>query len=126
VLFHHGDMNGIAGGEVVAAQNDALRPLHRGAVDRQDVVNHRQKDIEGRLYGVAAIDGDVPMEDLLQDLGIRDEALAGSHQGFQRRRRVAIAGQPMTLVSPEDLILSKLMWAKAAESAEAAGPPTAR
>jgi hypothetical protein len=31
---------------------------------------------------------------------------------FARRRRVTIAGQPMTLVSPEDLILSKLMWAK--------------
>ncbi len=35
---------------------------------------------------------------------------------FERRRRVAIAGQPMTLVSPEDLILSKLLWAKAGGS----------
>ena len=35
---------------------------------------------------------------------------------FERRRRVTIAGQPMTLASPEDLILSKLMWAKAGGS----------
>jgi hypothetical protein len=35
---------------------------------------------------------------------------------FRRRRRVPIDGQPMTLVSPEDLILSKLVWAKAGGS----------
>jgi hypothetical protein len=35
---------------------------------------------------------------------------------FRRRRRVLIDGQPMTLVSPEDLILSKLVWAKAGGS----------
>jgi hypothetical protein len=35
---------------------------------------------------------------------------------FARRRRVTVAGQPMMLASPEDLILSKLMWAKAGGS----------
>ena len=35
---------------------------------------------------------------------------------FSRRRRVAIEGQPMWLVSPEDLILSKLVWSKDSRS----------
>lgn len=35
---------------------------------------------------------------------------------FARRRQVEIAGQTMWIVSPEDLILSKLLWAKMSES----------
>jgi hypothetical protein len=35
---------------------------------------------------------------------------------FVRRRTVTIADQPMTIVAPEDLILSKLDWAKDSHS----------
>ncbi|MEP7308421.1 MAG: hypothetical protein ABJA98_23200 [Acidobacteriota bacterium] len=35
---------------------------------------------------------------------------------FQRRRQVEIGGHPLWIVSPEDLILSKLMWAKTSRS----------
>ncbi|MEK7305683.1 MAG: hypothetical protein AAB034_05980, partial [Nitrospirota bacterium] len=35
---------------------------------------------------------------------------------FARRRPVSIAGQPVCIVSPEDLILSKLDWAKDSRS----------
>lgn len=35
---------------------------------------------------------------------------------FQRRRRVVIDGVPISIVSPEDLILSKLFWAKDSKS----------
>lgn len=35
---------------------------------------------------------------------------------FSRRRRVIVDGQPVTLVAPEDLILSKLEWAKESHS----------
>ncbi len=35
---------------------------------------------------------------------------------FRRRQPVTIEGTPIFLVSPEDLILSKLLWAKAGES----------
>ena len=34
------------------------------------------------------------------------------HTEFQRRRRIAIDGIPVWIASPEDLILSKLWWAK--------------
>lgn len=35
---------------------------------------------------------------------------------FRRRRRVDIGGRPFWIVSPEDLILSKLAWAKTSRS----------
>jgi predicted nucleotidyltransferase len=35
---------------------------------------------------------------------------------FQRRRRVEVDGQPMWAISPEDLVLSKLVWAKDSRS----------
>lgn len=35
---------------------------------------------------------------------------------FARRRSVIIAGEPVAIVSPEDLILSKLEWAKESRS----------
>jgi hypothetical protein len=35
---------------------------------------------------------------------------------FARRRRVEIGGDPIWIVSPEDLILSKLAWAKTSRS----------
>ena len=35
---------------------------------------------------------------------------------FERRRRVSIDGQEMWLISPEDLVLSKLVWAKGSRS----------
>ena len=35
---------------------------------------------------------------------------------FRRRRRVEIGGHPLWVVSPEDLILSKLAWAKTSRS----------
>jgi hypothetical protein len=35
---------------------------------------------------------------------------------FERRRLVEVDGQPMWLISPEDLVLSKLVWAKDSRS----------
>jgi hypothetical protein len=35
---------------------------------------------------------------------------------FRRRRPVEIGGHPLWIVSPEDLILSKLAWAKTSRS----------
>jgi hypothetical protein len=35
---------------------------------------------------------------------------------FERRRRVEVDGQSMWIISPEDLVLSKLVWAKTSRS----------
>lgn len=51
------------------------------------------------------------------DFIVREDE-AYRREEFRRRRRVTIDGWPLSLVSPEDLILSRLMWAKAGSSAE--------
>lgn len=49
------------------------------------------------------------------DMIVRKEAPYRVEE-FSRRRRVTIGGQPMWLVSSEDLILSKLVWSKDSRS----------
>lgn len=49
------------------------------------------------------------------DCVIRKESLYRQEE-FSRRRRVNIDGAPITIVAPEDLILSKLEWAKESRS----------
>jgi hypothetical protein len=49
------------------------------------------------------------------DFIVRKEA-AYRQQEFSRRRPVTIAGRRMWLVAPEDLVLSKLVWARESRS----------
>lgn len=45
---------------------------------------------------------------------LKDEAIY--HESFRRRKRVAIDGFEMCIISPEDLIIQKLLWAKDSNS----------
>jgi hypothetical protein len=44
------------------------------------------------------------------------KARAFSREEFGRRRRIELAGVPMFIASPEDIILAKLEWSKICES----------
>jgi hypothetical protein len=63
VLFHHSQMNCIMRGEALVAKDNLFGALDNGPVNRQDLVHHPQKRVEGGLDVVAAIDGDVAMQD---------------------------------------------------------------
>ena len=49
-----------------------------------------------------------------QTLVVKDSAYR--QEEFSRRRRIIVDGESVTMVAPEDLILSKLEWAKASRS----------
>jgi hypothetical protein len=49
----------------------------------QHLIDDAQQSVERWLDGVTAVDGDVTMQDLLQDLGVGDEALALIDQPFE-------------------------------------------
>jgi hypothetical protein len=49
------------------------------------------------------------------DFIVRDER-EYEVEKFERRRRVEVDGQPMWMIAPEDLVLSKLVWAKDSRS----------
>jgi len=42
------------------------------------------------LDGIAAVDGDIPVQDLLQDLGIRNQALSVADKIFEQSLRVGL------------------------------------
>lgn len=49
------------------------------------------------------------------DFIVREET-AFHTSAFSRKRQVSIEGQPVWLISPEDLVVSKLLWAKDSRS----------
>ncbi len=68
-------MHGVARRKARIGENDVARPQNRFEVDRKDLVDDAQKRLQGRLDRVSPTDGDVAMQDLLQDLGVGDQAL---------------------------------------------------
>jgi len=53
---------------VFLRRHNLLGPLNHGAVNWQDLVNDAQENIKSRLDGVAAVDGDIALQDFLQHL----------------------------------------------------------
>ena len=76
MLFHHREMHRIAHGEMLVAKYNLFGALDNRPVHRKDFVDCIQKRVEGWLDVVAAIDGDIAMQDFLQHFGVGDQALA--------------------------------------------------
>jgi|SRR5205823_14602801 len=83
MLFHNGQMNGIASGEPGMTQDNFLGALGRGPINRKYFVRDSKQRVEPRLDGVATMDRDVAADDLLKYFGIRDQALALTCESFQ-------------------------------------------
>lgn len=95
------DLKPLDAARVVAlfgAEFDCSLDSIRGAIDRRGMFN---------LIHTAAI--------VKVDFVVRKNAPYRSEE-FNRRRPVDIDGQTMWMVSPEDLVLSKLLWAKDSHS----------
>ena len=73
-------MHGIAGRQLSIPQNNLLRTLHHGFVNRQHLIHYTEQCIKSRLNCIAAIDGDVPVQDFLQYLGIGNKTLTVGDQ----------------------------------------------
>jgi hypothetical protein len=82
MLFHDGEMNSITRRQPSMSQDNFLGPLGGGPRNVEDLIDDAEKSVERRLDSVPAVDGNVPMQDLLQDLGVGDEALAVIDQLF--------------------------------------------
>lgn len=52
------------------------------------------------------------------DFAVMDETNPYAKEGFSRRKKLEFAGKPLWVISPEDLVLSKLRWMKAAGGSE--------
>jgi hypothetical protein len=83
MLFHDGEMDGITRRQPSMSQDNLLGPFGGRPREVKHLIDDAEESVERRLDGVAAVDGDVPMQDLLQDLGVGDQALAVINQLFE-------------------------------------------
>ena len=92
MLFHDGDMDRITRRHPSMTQDNLLGTPNGASRDVKHLINDAKQSVERRLDGVPAVDGDVPMQDLLQNLGVGDQALAVIDQLFEPPLRVAFVG----------------------------------
>ena len=72
MLFHDGQMDSITRRQPTMSQDYLLGSLGGGPRNVKHLIDDTEQSVERRLDGVPAVDGDVPMQDLLQDLGVSD------------------------------------------------------
>ena len=92
MLFHDGEMESITHRQPPMSQDNLLGTLGGGPRNVKHLIDDAEQSVERRLDGVPAVEGDVPMQDLLQDLGVSDQALAVIDQLFERSLCVALVG----------------------------------
>ena len=73
-------------------QHNLFRTLCIGLTHRKYLIDDSEQSVERGLNCIAAIDGDVTVQDLLKYLGVGNQALALADQVFQQLLRVAFVG----------------------------------
>ena len=73
-------------------EHNLLGSFYYDPVNGQDLINDAQQNIEGRLDGVAAIDGNIAVQDFLEHLSIGDQPLAVSDQLSSQRCASLLCG----------------------------------
>jgi len=58
--------------------------LHHGFVNRQHLIYYTEQCVKSRLNCVAAIDGDIPVQDFPQNLGIGNKTLTVGDQFLEQ------------------------------------------
>lgn len=79
-------------------------------VDEEDV---RQAVSEKRMFNVI-----YNATAFKVDFAILDESNPYSEEGFSRRKKLELSGRALWVISPEDLVLSKLRWMQSAGGSE--------
>ena len=83
MLFHDGEMDSVTRRQPSMSQDNLLGTLGGGSRNVKHLIDDAEQSVERRLDGVPAVNGDVPMQDLLQNLSVGDEALAVIDQLFE-------------------------------------------
>ncbi len=81
--IHDRQMKRVSGRQTRVPKDDLLGPFEVDQLGGEDFVGNAQERVEGRLDRVAPIDGDVPVQNLLERLYVRDETLSFGKTPFQ-------------------------------------------
>src|SRR6267143_45959 len=90
MVFHDGQMHSITRRHFLMPHDNFLCALGCGQINGQHLVGNTEQGVERRLDGVPTIDSDVAVQYLLQDLGIRNQALSIANQLFEQSLRVGL------------------------------------
>ncbi len=72
------------------SKDNFLSTLGGGPCDVQHLIDDAEESVKRGLNRISAVDGNIPMQDLLQDLGVSYEALAVVDQFFEQPLGVAL------------------------------------
>ena len=76
-------MHAISRGQSLVGKNNLFRANYNILVHRQYLVDETEQGVEGGLNGIAAINRDIAVQNLLKDLGVGDQTLTLGDQLFQ-------------------------------------------
>jgi hypothetical protein len=65
----------VTSGQLPISEDDLFGSLDYCLINSQHLVHYAKQGVESRLNGIAAINGNVTMQNFLQDLGIRYQTL---------------------------------------------------
>ncbi len=82
-MLHDGEMHGVACRHLRVSQDNFFGAICDSEVYGKHLINNAENRFVCGLDCVTPIDGDVPMENLLEDFSIGHEALTLADQSFQ-------------------------------------------
>ena len=88
--LHNGDMHAVARRQQSAALHDLAGAKDIRLLDRENVVHDIQYKLEGRPDRFCSVDRSVPMDNLLQHLGISHKPLSRCNQALQEKLRLGL------------------------------------
>src|SRR5260221_5627066 len=90
MLLHDRQMQCIASGHLSAPHHNLFRALGCGPADGEHFIGDAEYSVECGLDGIAPVYRHIAVQDLLQDFGIRNQALPVADQIFQQTLRVGL------------------------------------
>jgi hypothetical protein len=90
MLLHDRQMHRIASGHLPVPHDYLFRAFRCSPINGQHLIGNAKQSVERRLDGIAAVYGDVAMQDFLQDLGIGNQALSVADEIFEQSLRVGL------------------------------------
>lgn len=90
VVLHRCHVYRVSRGELGPTEEDRLRPLDGLKINGKNLIDKAEQRIEGRLDGVAAADGHVAMQDLLEHLGVGNQALPFGDGPLEQTLRIRL------------------------------------
>jgi hypothetical protein len=92
MMFHDSEMDGVTSRKLPVPENNLFRALGNSPINCQHLIDNSEEGIECWLDGIATVNCNISMQDLLKHFGICNQALAVAHQLLEPTLRVALVG----------------------------------